>query len=86
MESGTPSRNTWQAMAEENVEIVQRLIDYVNETGEAGPLEMYDAEVTFTTRGDVGGPETFTGHRGMADAGGQDSVRSGRAPARTSSN
>jgi ketosteroid isomerase-like protein len=55
-------------MSEENVAIVRRVTDYVNEHGEAGPLELYDAEVMFTTRGDVGGPETFTGHRGMADA------------------
>ena len=68
MESGTPRRDTAGAMSEENVEVVRRVIDYVNETGEAGPLELYDAQVTFTTRGDVSGAETFTGHRGMADA------------------
>ena len=55
-------------MSQENLEVVRCVIDYVNETGEAGPLELYDPEVTFKTRGDVGGPETFTGHRGMADA------------------
>jgi ketosteroid isomerase-like protein len=55
-------------VSEENVEVVRRVIDYLNETGEAGPLDLYDAEVTFTTRGDVGGSDTFTGHAGMADA------------------
>jgi ketosteroid isomerase-like protein len=55
-------------MSQENVEVVRRVIDYVNETGEAGPPDLYDAQVTFTTRGDVGGPNTFTGHQGMADA------------------
>ena len=63
-----PAGDTAWAMSEENVEIVRRVIDHVNETGEAGPLELYDAEVTFTTRGDVGGPETFSGHGGMAAA------------------
>ena len=55
-------------MPQGNAEAVRRVFDYFNETGEAGPLELYDAEVTFTTRGDVGGPETFSGHRGMAAA------------------
>jgi len=55
-------------MSRENVEIVRRVIGYVNETGEAGPIDLYDAEVTFTTRGGVGGKRTFTGHAGMADA------------------
>jgi SnoaL-like domain len=55
-------------MSQENVEAVRRVIDYVNETGEAGPLDLLDPRVTFTTRGDVGGPQTFTGYRGLADA------------------
>ena len=55
-------------MSEENVEVVRRVIDYINETGEAGPFELYDADITFTTRGEVSGPETYTGHQGMADA------------------
>ena len=55
-------------MSEETVEVVRRVIAFLNETGEAGPLELYDPGVTLTTRGDVGGPETFAGHQGMADA------------------
>ena len=55
-------------MSQENVEVVRRVIALVNETGEAGPLDLYDPEVTFKTRGDVGGSNVFTGHRGMADA------------------
>ena len=54
-------------MSQENVEVVRRVFDYFNQTGEAGPLDLYDPQVTFTTRGDVEGPTTFTGHRGMAD-------------------
>jgi ketosteroid isomerase-like protein len=56
-------------VSQENAEVVRRVIDYLNETGEAGPLELYDEEITFTTRGDgPGGGETFSGHRGMAAA------------------
>ena len=55
-------------MSQENVEVVRRVVDYLNDTGEAGPLELYDAEVTFKTRGDVGGPQIFSGHRGLVDA------------------
>ena len=54
-------------MSQENVEVVRRVFDYFNQTGEAGPLDLYDPQVTFTTRGEVEGPTTFTGHRGMAD-------------------
>lgn len=68
LRSSNARGDTAWTMSEENVAIVRRVIDYVNETGEAGPLELYDAAVTFTTRGDLGGPETFTGHRGMVDA------------------
>jgi ketosteroid isomerase-like protein len=55
-------------MSQENVEVVRRVVAYVNETGEAGPLDLYDPAVTFRMRGDVGGPQTFTGHGGMAEA------------------
>jgi ketosteroid isomerase-like protein len=56
-------------MSQENVEVVRRVIDYLNETGGVGPLDLYDAEVTFKTRGDFGGPEMiFTGHPGMSEA------------------
>jgi ketosteroid isomerase-like protein len=55
-------------MSRSNVEVVRRVIEHVNETGEAGPLELYDPEVTFTTRGDIGGTDTFTGHAGLARA------------------
>ena len=55
-------------MSLENAEVVRRVIAHVSETGEAGPLELYDPSVTFTTRGDLGGAETFTGHQGMSDA------------------
>jgi ketosteroid isomerase-like protein len=55
-------------MSQENVEIVRRATDYFNETGVLGPLELHDPEVTFTTRGDIGGAETYTGHRGLVEA------------------
>jgi hypothetical protein len=55
-------------MSQANVEVVRRVIAYVNEIGEAGPPELYDPAVTFTTRGDVGGPETSTGLQGLTDA------------------
>jgi ketosteroid isomerase-like protein len=55
-------------MSHQNVEVVRRVIAYVNETGEAGPLELYDPAVTFTTRGEIGGSEAFTGHRGLVRA------------------
>jgi ketosteroid isomerase-like protein len=38
-------------MSQENLEIVRRVINHVDETGEAGPLELYDEDVTFRTRG-----------------------------------
>jgi ketosteroid isomerase-like protein len=55
-------------MSRENVEIVQRTTDYFNDTGAPGPMELYDPELIFTTRGDVGGAETYKGHRGLVDA------------------
>src|SRR3954452_8431258 len=55
-------------MSRSNVEVVRRVIEHVNETGEAGPLELYDPEVTFTTRGDIGGTDTFRGHSGLVRA------------------
>ena len=55
-------------MPQDNVAIVRRVIEYLNETGKAGPLALYDPEVTFTTRGDIGGTDTFTGHAGMIRA------------------
>lgn len=55
-------------MSQHNVEVVHRVIAYVNETGEAGPLELYDPDVTFTTRGEIGGSATFTGHQGLVRA------------------
>jgi len=55
-------------MPQDNVDIVCRVIEYLNETGEAGPLELYDPKVTFTTRGDIGGTDTFAGHAGLVRA------------------
>jgi ketosteroid isomerase-like protein len=55
-------------MSQENVEVVRRIVEHVNETGEAGPLELYDPDITFTTRGEVGGSATFTGHQGLRRA------------------
>lgn len=55
-------------MSRENVEIVRGLTDYFNEHGAPGPMEAFDPEVTFTTRGDVGSPQTFAGHGGLMDA------------------
>jgi hypothetical protein len=55
-------------MSQENVEVVQRTTDYFNDTGSPGPMKLYDPEVIFTTRGDVGGAETYKGHRGVLNA------------------
>src|SRR4051812_23251402 len=52
-------------MPQANVEVIRRVIEYIKETGEPGPLELFDPDVTFTTRGDIGGSETFTGHEGL---------------------
>src|SRR3954464_887582 len=60
--------DTARTMPQDNVEVVRRVIENLNETGEAGPLELYDPEVTFTTRGDIGGTDTFTGHVGLVRA------------------
>src|SRR3954468_9103865 len=54
-------------MSQDNIEVV-RVIRYLNETGAAGPLELFDPDVTFTTRGELGGGETFTGPDGIARA------------------
>jgi ketosteroid isomerase-like protein len=55
-------------MSDHNVDVVRRVIAHVNETWHAGPLDLYDPDVTFRTRGEVGGSETFTGHQGLARA------------------
>jgi len=55
-------------MSQENVEVLQAITAHFNETGNWGPAELYDPEVTFATRGDVGGPQTYTGHQGLVDA------------------
>ena len=55
-------------MSDENVERVRRIADYFDERGELGPMELFDPLVTFTTRGDDGGPQTYSGHRGMHEA------------------
>ncbi len=55
-------------MSKENVESVQRMTDYFNENAVPGPIELFDPEFTFTSRGDVGSPQTFVGHQGLLDA------------------
>jgi ketosteroid isomerase-like protein len=55
-------------MSQENLEVLQRITAHFNETGGWGPVELYDPEVTFVTRGDVAGPQTYTGRRGLVDA------------------
>jgi ketosteroid isomerase-like protein len=52
-------------MSEENVEIVRRIADHFAASGEVGPTEAFDPEVTFMTRGDVGSPQTFRGYDGL---------------------
>ncbi|HEY7150140.1 MAG TPA: nuclear transport factor 2 family protein [Solirubrobacterales bacterium] len=55
-------------MSKENVQALQRITAHFNENGEWGPVELYDPEVTFTTRGDIGGSQTYAGHKGLVDA------------------
>jgi ketosteroid isomerase-like protein len=55
-------------MSQESVEVLQRITAHFKETGDWGPVEFYDPEVTFATRGDVGGRQTYTGHQGLVDA------------------
>ncbi len=52
-------------MSEKTVEIVRQVTDHFNETRRPGPMELYDAEVAFITRGDVGSAEIYTGHQGV---------------------
>jgi ketosteroid isomerase-like protein len=52
-------------MSEENLETLRRTAEHFKRTGAFGPVADYDPEVTFTVRGDVGGPETFIGHDGL---------------------
>ena len=53
-------------MSEENVEVVQQIVGYFAATGEFGPREAYDPDVTFTSRGVS--PQTFHGFDGLLDA------------------
>jgi ketosteroid isomerase-like protein len=55
-------------MSQHDIDVVRRVIAHVNDRGEAGPAELFDPDVTFTTRGDLGGAETFTGLTGVARA------------------
>ncbi|HSD23718.1 MAG TPA: nuclear transport factor 2 family protein [Solirubrobacterales bacterium] len=54
-------------MGDRNAVIVRRLTDHFNETGEPGPMELYDEEIAFVTRGDVGSPRTYMGKQGLAE-------------------
>jgi ketosteroid isomerase-like protein len=54
-------------MSQDNADVVRRATDYFNETGEPGPMELHDPGVTFTTRGDLGSKETYTGHQGLVE-------------------
>jgi ketosteroid isomerase-like protein len=54
-------------MGEESSEIVRRVTDHFIETGEPGPMELYDEEITFVGRGDLGTAQTFKGKRGLAE-------------------
>jgi ketosteroid isomerase-like protein len=50
------------------MEVVRRVTDHFNHTGTFGPAELHDPEVTFTSRGDVGGRKRYSGLDGLADA------------------
>jgi ketosteroid isomerase-like protein len=54
-------------MSQENVEILRRAVDHLNETGDPD-WSLYDPEVRFTTRGDIESRTTFTGHEGVRQA------------------
>ncbi len=47
-------------MSPGNVELIQRVFDHWNATGEL-PWDAYDSKATFTMRGELAGRETVTG-------------------------
>src|SRR3954454_21113905 len=55
-------------MSQHNVEVIRRVIASFNDTGAAGPPDLYHPQVIFTTRGELGGGETFTGPEGITRA------------------
>ncbi len=54
-------------MSEENVELIRRLIEHVNETGEL-PSECYDPQVVYTTHPDDPVQTTYRGIEGVRRA------------------
>jgi ketosteroid isomerase-like protein len=51
----------------DNIEVIQRAVDHVNETG-VPAWDLIDPEITFTTRGELASRTTFTGHEGFEEA------------------
>lgn len=51
-------------MSDQNVALVEQALRHLNETGEPA-WELYSPELTFRTRGELGGSETFHGRDGL---------------------
>ncbi|HEX3317758.1 MAG TPA: nuclear transport factor 2 family protein [Solirubrobacteraceae bacterium] len=51
-------------MSARNVTVVQEALRHLNETGEPA-RHLYSPDLTFTTRGELGGGRTYSGHEGL---------------------
>jgi ketosteroid isomerase-like protein len=51
-------------MSEENVEIIRRSVEHINRAGEPA-WDLFDPEISFTTRGDIESSSTYTGLDGL---------------------
>ena len=51
-------------MSQENVEVIHTSVEHINRTGEPA-WDLFDPEITFTTRGDIESSTTYEGHQGL---------------------
>jgi ketosteroid isomerase-like protein len=66
-EPSLPARNTARAMSQENVEVIRRSVEHFNRAGEPA-RDLFDPEISFTTRGDIESSSTYTGLDGLQEA------------------